>query len=165
MGVLDVIYDGNFPSPPNTFPPFGENSLKFWSTEYSDLINVAFGAIDTTPEIFLSPSPGFQVTLNSFQLGAWPDMNRTTQVSLLTGSGLTLFHIDPFIVSGTTSANFSFSGLTSADGIRIQFGPDGNNVGIDNIDFTVAAVPIPAAGWLLGIGLVGVCAVSRRRKA
>jgi hypothetical protein len=161
-GQLDVIYDREVS---DTVPV---SSLLFWGPDYSDLTNVAYGT--TTPEIFLSPLTGYEVTLNSFDLGAWPNTDRSSQWTLLDGLGNLLLSSGPITVGGTTATSVA-PGLTSANGIRIQFGPDAFNVGIDNIDFTVretdeepgVAVPEPTSMALLGLGL-GLLGFRARRR-
>lgn len=57
--------------------------------------------------------------------------------------------------SGTTGANLFFGGSATAGGvftIRYDYDP-------------VSAVPVPAAAWLLGSGLVSLGAMRRRRRA
>lgn len=52
------------------------------------------------------------------------------------------------------------------DGIRGVGMIDGPFVGFNaNFDFEVAAVPVPAAVWLFGSGLLGLVGVARRRKS
>ena len=52
------------------------------------------------------------------------------------------------------------------DGVRGYGMIDGAFPGFNaNFDFTVAAVPVPAAVWLFGSGLLGLVGVARRRKA
>lgn len=58
-----------------------------------------------------------------------------------------------------------FSTDWNGDGIRGAGMIDGPFQGFNaNFDFT-AAVPVPAAAWLLGSGLMGLVGVARRRKA
>lgn len=160
-GVLDVVYYRNgvavLPDP-----------LVFWTTQYSGLVNVAYGTglgAAGTAEIFLDPLPGYSVTLNGFSLGAWPNMDRTSQYTILDADGTPLVSSGPITVLGSTPTLVSLA-ETSSDGIRIQWGPDAYNVAIDNIDFTVTGVgqiPEPATAALLALGLAGLAWGARRR--
>ena len=52
----------------------------------------------------------------------------------------------------------------------IGTGPGGENwlageIFVDDVYLGVAAVPVPAAAWLFGSGLVGLIGLARRRKA
>ena len=158
-GELDVIWDAGLASG-------GQTEFSFFGDDYSNLTNIGYGLNGQTAEIFLDPLPGWEVTLVGFDLGAWPQVSRISQVTVLTGGGSTLFTTGPnFVVLGVTGSAFNL-GLTSGDGIRIQFGPDAFNVGIDNIEFTtaqVSAVPVPAAVWLFGTALVGLLGFRRRQ--
>ncbi len=127
------------------------SSMQYWPTQYSDLTDVAYGF--QTAEVTLTPSAGHQVSLLGFDLGAWPNTDRQSQVSIynLDYSAL-LFSTGSITVSGVTASNFSFANLTRTDGIKIQFGPDAFNVGIDNIEFTVSTNAVPEPLTLLGAG-------------
>lgn len=166
---LDVSYR-SVASPGNTaeVTPY----LQYWSTAYSGLTDVAYGASGRTAEITLTPSVGYEVTLLGFDLGAWPNTDRQSQVNIynLDYSQL-LFSTGPITILGATPSNFSFPNLTRNDGIKIQFGPDGFNVGIDNIEFTVSsttAVPEPitllGAGTALGFGTFFKRKLGQKRK-
>lgn len=73
------------------------------------------------------------------------------------------------IIGVTVNSNFGF------DPYRVTFGDDfvevnflGLNVLIGDtigIDLQTAVVPIPAAAWLFGSGLIGLIGVARRNKA
>lgn len=152
-GVLDVIYFRN-----GTLS--GVDPLIFWSTGYSTLVNVAFGTgIGSlgTAEIFLSPALGYSVTLNGFSLGAF-GIDRSSQYTILGGDGTPLFASGAITVLDSAPTEASFN-LARSDGIRIQWGPDAYNVGIDNIDFAiteVAQIPEPSTVVLLALGLAGI---------
>lgn len=151
----------------------GANSgLRFWSIQYSELTNVAWGGQDDntgTPEIFLQPIGG-SVTLNGFDLGSWPNVSRTSQVTIVDGANNVLFSSGQILVDGNVHTHFSFA-LTSNNGIGIQWGPSGFDVGIDNVDFSVGpyvtgGVPEPGtwALMLIGVGTVGAMARASRRR-
>jgi hypothetical protein len=164
-GVLDVQYRNLQGNPSLT-------TLRFWNGDYNDLSRVAWtdgGDGNSRAEIFLKPLNGDVVTLKSFDLGAWPDTQRTTSFTILDGDGNLLADSGGTITIGIQPGNlhntfdFTGQGIASATGIRIQWGPSAFNVGIDNIDFQVGAVPLPAPAWLLGGGLLTLAA--RRRRA
>lgn len=152
-GVIDVLIESSS----------GEN-LQFWADLYSG--NPAAYSQTSIGHITLTPLAGATVTLDSFFLGGWPDTNRNISYSIddLATSGVE-FEVDAAFVSGVTGLVVT-PAVTSAAGIRITFGPDGYNGGINNIVFSVSAVPEPES-WLMllaGIGLVG-CAARRSVRA
>lgn len=160
-GVVDVQYL-------NLVGNTGFDQLRFWHNDYNDLTNVAWtdgGDQVSRAEIFIKPLNGGAVTLNSFDLGAYSHTQRNTSFSILDGDNNLLEDSGGNVLIGVGDVHnhFIFSGLSSASGIRIQWGPSAYNVGIDNIDFSVSAVPLPAPAWLLGGGLVALLA--RRRRA
>lgn len=143
-------------------------NLLVWNDLYNELDQVAYASFSGgMAEIFLKPLNGATVTLNGFDLGAWPDTTRNSQVTILDGAFNVLFSSGPTSI-GTLPANlsthFAFD-LSSDDGIRIQWGPDAYNVGIDNIDFTLSStpVPLPAAAWLMAPVVAGLGLLRRRR--
>jgi hypothetical protein len=66
-------------------------------------------------------------------------------------------HAFAFIVGNSTSLVSSLTLATST------IGGDFTNIGIGVLDVT--AVPVPAAAWLFGSGLLGLIGISRRKKA
>jgi hypothetical protein len=72
-----------------------------------------------------------------------------------------------------TTATFNTTlGADVSGGVTLQLksscGPTGSCVAdiyFDNASMTVAAVPVPAAVWLFGSGLLGLIGVARRKKA
>lgn len=164
-GVLDVQYRDLLNNPSAT-------SLFFWRGDYNNLIGVAWaggGDSGSRAEIFLKPLNGEVVTLKSFDLGAFPNTQLTTSFTILDGNGNLLADSGGVITIGVQPGNlrsefdFTGQGIASASGIRIQWGPSAFNVGIDNIEFNVSPVPLPAPAWLLGGGLLTLAA--RRRRA
>ncbi len=73
-------------------------------------------------------------------------------------------HATPFDLSGTLFPNIytlSANANISAD----AFGIEASSGTADfTVDFKVSAVPIPAAAWLFGSGLLGLVGIARRKK-
>ena len=143
-------------------------------------INVANGATMKFANVgagFLTPFQAFTVDFD------WKGTNGIGGVidirvfSELSGGGVSKTDI----LAGGTGAgltsswtNFGAVNLTAGSdvsgGVTVEFtaicGADAgcfSNLGIDNV--SVSAVPVPAAVWLFGSGLLGLVGVARRKKA
>jgi hypothetical protein len=160
-GVLDVTHRA-LTSAGNG--PVFENFLRFWDNGYAGLTNVAWGASghsDYVSEIRLATTPGNTLILDSLQLGSWAGTSRSSQVTIFDGSYNVLFSSGTVTV-GAAPSSFSL-GLSTANGLVIQWGPDGRNVAIDNIVLSAAPVPEPQAYILLLAGLGTLLLLARRR--
>lgn len=161
--LVDVAFDGDVDNP-------GLESMRFWASGYSDLIGVAYFGLafpSSKPAgVYLTPISGYEITLNSFDLGSFGGAH-TTQLTLRGGDGSLISSTGFFLSNGATRNSFA-PGLTRADGFRIEFGPDNFSIGIDNINYTVSqigVVPEPAT-WamvILGVGAAGGMMRRRRR--
>jgi hypothetical protein len=133
-------------------------SVYFWADAYSGLQRVAYGNI---PLITMTGA----MTLHSFDLGAWPNTNRQSQVTVRDlATNVAVLSTGPITILGSTPSNFTLDAYSPV-GFSIEFGPDGFNVGIDNIAFTAGVIPEPGTWALLAAGLAVVGGVARRRSA
>jgi hypothetical protein len=107
------------------------------------------------------------VTLSGFWPGARPNFDRNVGWSVIDrADGSTVASSGPVTVSGSTGLTANVN-KTSTAGFRILFGPGGYNGGINDITCSyapkqTAAVPLPAAGWMLLAGMAGLAALRRR---
>lgn len=134
-----------------------------------------------------TPIYGYYVNVGAFaDTATYLDLVFTTPVTSLSfnfatpsgqldvsayGAGDSLLGSFPFSGSGTfvnqagfnqNAGSASLSGLGAISRVRIN--PQANEALIfDNLNFTV--VPVPAAVWLLGSGLLGLVGVARRKKS
>jgi hypothetical protein len=145
--------------------PGSPDSMYFWSDSYSGLTSVAFGDSGTgVPTILIVPTVGNTVTLAGFDIGSWPNTTRDSQVTVLDlATGSALVNTGTIAIPGDAPTSFSINATSSA-GFSIAFGPEGYNVGIDNIAFTTAPIPEPGTWALMALGLAGVAAAARRRR-
>lgn len=161
-GQLDVIQDDILGD--SNAAGTADAALRWWGTGYSGLSGIAFGGVNDvtgTAEIFFSPAAGYGVTLTGFDLGSFVSIGESTSYTIRDGSGDVLFSSGPIIVA---AAGLAVTGnWSSLEGIRLQLGPSVYNVGIDNIQVAVNAVPLPATAWLLATGVAGIGIRARRR--
>jgi PEP-CTERM motif-containing protein len=176
--------------------PGDGNNLAFWSTGFGDLKNVAWSnSFDGTApaEIFLKPTPGNLITLNGFDLAAYyfpdpclasdapPTCHRSpdgaqwfnTKFTILDGNDNILDNLASLDLSADVGHYHYGKSWSSTSGIKIQYGLDADNIGIDNIDFYVGGdddrfadpVPEPASLTLLSGALAAIgLALCRRRR-
>ena len=159
-GVLDVRY---------SMPRFETSfSLKWWAEFYNDLYGVLWADSsdgDSQAAIDLVPAAGRAVTLQGLDLGSYsvPARNTTLVISDL-GSGSVLYTRTGMVGEASNKATtFNFSNLSSTSGLRILWQDSAYNVGIDNIRYTVSAVPEPGAWLLMAGGLLAIGTLVRRR--
>ncbi len=146
--------------------------LQLWNTGYSNLPAVVFSEGNGRgAEITLTPTTGFAVTLQSFQLGSYPASNGVgpnLTVPLLqvidTATSAVVWSDNGRVVNTTQSLA---PNVSSSSGLILQWGYNWN-IGLNNLMFDAApvgttVVPVPPAIALFvgGLGLMGW--VSRRR--
>ncbi len=170
---LDVSYRSLFLPGDPASPGNGVNqtSLYWYNTGYGDLTGVLYGTAGLTvaEEItFALTTPGNIITLNSLDFAGY-NGNRNTSFRIYDLAYNLLYNSGAVVAPGTGHSSLSFN-VSNGTGLRLQYGPDGFNTGIDNISFSINpavnnAVPEPAtwAMMLFGFGLVG--SILRRRTA
>ena len=161
---------------PNVVTDYGNGALPTiytWDTDYGDLRHVIFAQEPQVFQFRLVADAGYQVTLNSFDMASWPNVDYTIdRVSVVDGDGNILYNQNNVLSQGDfvgpRHTSFLFSGLT-ASVLEIQFDSrnmgDSDDVGIDNINFSQSSssVPEPATLTTLGIGLLTLARSIRRR--
>lgn len=162
-GLLDVSYRSLETATGATYT----NHLSYWSTGYSDLTDVAWGGANSTgyqSEITFTPTAGQAVTLTGFDFGDYQNRNYGSSVQVYDLSGNLLWNGGSFNPD-LTALHFSPM-LTSSTGLVLRWGPDGYDVGIDNIAVSITtAVPEPHTWALMALGLAGLGVLLRRRGA
>lgn len=163
-GVVDVTYSAN----PLTASSL--RTLQWWASGYNDLYGIAFaegGNPTSHARIELKALGGNTIDVTHFDFGAYSNTTRDTTIDVYEiGSTTSLFnYTGPVGLGATTHASFNPLLAPSSVGFWIEWKNTAYDVGIDNIDFDVAAVipePETYAMLMAGLGLLGF--VARRRK-
>lgn len=155
-GVVDVSYlSPNFEAPA---------TLRWWQSNYNDLFGVLYSGSGPA-RIELKPAvAGTLITLNSFDMGAWFNRTGQTTVNVATSDGVILGSYSGPIGMGSTNHYTWDKPVSSTTGLRIEFMDEAHFVGIDNINFSVGAVPEPSTYGLMLAGLMGIGIVARHRR-
>ena len=149
-----------------------EDALKFWSTGYGDLVNIAWGGSNDTNyrgEWLITAAAGYEVSLIGFDAGCYQNRGscQTLNFSVtdLAGNvlgGGSLPTNWPSHTSGVVNSAY-------ASGVVLTWGPGSYDVGLGNIAFDVRAVsvsgPVPEpASWAMMIGGLAVVGSAMRRR-
>jgi hypothetical protein len=160
-GLADITYS-SIPRVASSTP----TSLRWWGGSYNNLYGVAFANIsdaDSRARIEIRAlDPNQSVTLNSFALGAYFNTTRNTNVDIYAiGGGTALYSFAGGVGNGSVSATTFTPNLTVAGGLWLEFKDSAYNVGIDNINYSVSAVPEPMSALMM---LAGVGALVARQR-
>jgi len=93
------------------------------------------------------------------------DHTNTNIILTFVGGGTTSFSIE---TTATSRDSAEFTGIFRNDMpkiILVQMDAAGDGAwAVDNLEYGVSAVPVPAAAWLFGSGLIGLVGVARHKK-
>jgi hypothetical protein len=156
-GVVDVNY----------LAPRIATSLVWGSSGYNDLNAVLWaegGDNNSQARIEILPLNGGAVTLTHFDIGAFYFATGHTTVNVFeAGTSTLLYTFTGTVGAPPTHSSFDLN-VSSSVGLWLEWQDSAYNVGIDNVTFTVGAVPEPATGAMLIAGLAACAAVARRRR-
>ncbi|MHB8471826.1 MAG: hypothetical protein ACYDC8_03030 [Gammaproteobacteria bacterium] len=118
---------------------------------------------------FAAPIKAFGFDNSALNLGSpfvWPTSGNTNLTLTTDGGDVLVFQSPISSIYGLTSvAPTAFSGLISDTAFTSVTLAGPTAIGLQITDFTVAAVPVPAAVWLLGSGILGLIGVAGRKEA
>lgn len=158
-GMVDVRYAA---------PRLSDTSLQWQDTGFNNLQGVARAAgseDNSMGRVDLVPLNGMAIALTHFDLGAFPNTFRHTEIWIYDLNGNLLAGLFGSVV-GNERDNLpsSFNGnWFSPSGIRIEWADSAHSVGIDNITYNFAAVPEPSAYMRFAFGLAALALLMRRR--
>lgn len=148
------------------FVPLVSSNTDFevYASGYSGLASALGDTSFNVPGyIELVPDAGWDVVLQSFDIGAWSASSYpNSQVRVVDGLGATLFDTGVFTFPGNTVSQFLSEPIRSSSALRLYVS-DFGDLGIDNVRFSQVASTVPEpATWALFLAGAGV-AVGRVR--
>ena len=129
---------------------FGPGTYSFATVEGGTYTGVVVGAGQVGGHILFD----WGTSLNIDVVNVW---------DVTTAGGVTTYSSTDVVVGSP-----AVDSLDGIPGLSMIDGPFGSAVGAGynaNFNFTTSAVPVPAAVWLFGSGLIGLVGVARRKKA
>lgn len=138
--------------------------LYWWGPAYADLYGVAYHSPSNQGARFVfTADTGYYVRLHQFQMGGWPNTDRTLPFLQVLVDGAPVFTQSNVAISGTTANTFAFDpNVVKGAVIEVRFGGDWN-VGIDNIGFSQEVIPEPTSLLTLSAGLTWLVRLRRRK--
>lgn len=155
--------------------PGGGNDASLWTTQYGDLVNVAFGnQFSNTMEVRLTADAGYRVLLHGFDLAGWRETDYTIAGVRVLDANVPIFAETDVRIEGDATGprhtTFAFASPLEGGVLTIVIdygnlpGTQQDNIGIDNIRFgqsPPAPIPEPASALLM---LGGAALVSLRAR-
>ena len=138
-----------------------DHELKFWTTGYGDLTNVAYMSVTGGyGHLELIPDPGYSVTINSFDFGDWL-LDESGPLQIVDANKNVLWSDSSFTAPHTGHSSF-LPDITSSGPIAIEWAHSWN-MGIDNVSFSETPAPEPASMAALAFGALALVRSRRRR--
>lgn len=178
---LEDFEDGLFNTPGASASAGGVTSVVFGPSIH-DSVDADDGVIDGSGlngDSYFSQSgaTGITFTFDEAVLGTlpthvgivWTDGGGTTTFEAFDSNGISLGNIGPVSiatsgVSGQTDED-RFFGATNPNGVASFFiSNSSGGIEVDHLQYGGAVIPIPAAAWLFGSGLIGLIGIARRKK-
>ncbi len=153
MGSFSYGVGGGFT--PNVTVRYLNDAPRFWGTGYSDLENVVYAETVNAQDdltIVLSADEGFQVRLESFDVGNFTNTRGTIdEIRIEDGSGRVLFEQQDVEVPGSNDSRLTFVPRVGATAPQVRLIIRGafNSIGFDNIRFSQVAQPVATEGSVL----------------
>jgi hypothetical protein len=144
-----------------------QSSFEVYSSGYSGLLHaLGDGSFNVPGYVQLTPDTGWDVVLESFQVGAWSSGSYTgSRIRVEDLQTNVLFDTGSFTFPGNTVFSYPDTPIRSSVALRVYINEFGD-LGLDNLQFSqVATIPEPStwALWLAGAGLLGARVLRRKR--
>jgi hypothetical protein len=173
MGDFHYGAAGGFtPNVMVSYADLSGNNITYWKPGFNDLVGVLNNEDDGEAgySVTFTADTGFDVSLLGFDLGNYGSAVTLPGLTITDGNDNILYSQLNFNVSASSAPHmgFDFSNILAHE-IKVHvdttgLGGNSDNIGLDNIQFSqVAAVPVPAAIWLFGSGLLGLLSSGRNK--
>ena len=163
--AVDQSYGDNIGDTPNVTVSYytsGTGPLTTYTGYGSGYTAIPSSGYDYTAEVTFEAEQGYLVTINSFDMGTWQGGDYNPNLfEIVDGVGTKIWEPASLDIGNGLS---TYVPNVTGEAVTIRWRIDGQNtIGIDNINFSQSAVPIPGAVWLLGSGLLGLVSLKKRR--
>lgn len=160
VGSLDVVFNSTGGTQSISFTLFGADSVDGFGNGYDDVFSVSLNGNLLFEGLFNMSGGGSNVSTTNVLGWAW---NTITNPGGAFSGGSTSFSGLIDLLAGSNTLTFSFASPGPLN--NGNQGTNDESWALNNLDISVAAVPLPAGLPLLGAGLGALALVRRRRKA